>query len=285
MTFTTTRLRLFVLVALLVAGVGLFAVPSAPVAAQTQGDLLFALTDDGRLIQFRSNAPQNVLAERRISGLVGGDMLLSIDFRPATGQMVGISNSSRLYTINPLTGMAMPIGSGPIMPMLAQMSIGFDFNPVPDRLRIVAGNQNLRINPNNGDAIVDGTLMYAANDLHAGRTPMIVAAGYTNNMPRATSTALYVIDAELNILALQSPPNDGVLNTIGSLGVDVDGRTSLDITRNGNVYIAYSAADSMGSMLGMLDLTTGQVMPIGMIGGGMVRSIASPVNFGAFMRR
>ncbi len=230
-------------------------------------------------MQLRSNDPTTILAETPITGLPADESLRGIDFRPATGQLFAVSSASRLYNIDAQTGAATAIGADPIEPAVSGDVAGFDFNPVPDRIRIMAGDQNLRANPSDGTVIVDGELAYAAGDDNNGQTPAIVAARYTNSVRGATSTALYVVDAELDILALQNPPNDGVLNTIGTLGLSVDERTTLDISRNGTVYIAYSTADGTSSVLGVVDLATGRITPIGLIAGAPVRSMASPTPF------
>jgi hypothetical protein len=250
-----------------------------PTTVTPPSEILWLLDEANMLRQIRSDAPGMVLSEVMVSGLEEEETLLAIDFRPATGQLFAVSSASRLYQVNPLSGRATAIGMAPLDPALANAAPGFDFNPVPDRIRIVAGSQNLRANPSDGSVIVDGELAYAEEDTNNGQTPVIVAAGYTNSVRGATSTALYVVDAELNILALQSPPNDGVLNTIGTLGLNVDERTTLDISRSGTLYIAYSAADGMSSMLGVIDLESGRVTPVGPIAGAPVRSMASPTPF------
>lgn len=250
-----------------------------PTVATPPSEILWLLGEDNTLRQIRSDAPEMALSEVMVMGLAEDETLLAIDFRPATGQLFAVGSTSRLYRVNPLSGRATAIGMAPLDPLVANAAPGFDFNPVPDRIRIVAGSQNLRANPSNGTVIVDGDLAYAADDTNTGQAPAIVAAGYTNSVRGATTTALYVVDAELNILALQSPPNDGVLNTIGTLGINVDERTTLDISRSGTVYIAYSAADGMSSMLGVVDLESGRITPIGPLAGGGVRSIASPTPF------
>jgi hypothetical protein len=250
-----------------------------PTTATPPSEILWLLDEANTLRQIRSDAPETVLAEAPVIGLAEGETLLAIDFRPATGQLFAISSAGRLYAVNPLSGRAMAIGAGPLDPQLANASPGFDFNPVPDRIRIVAGAQNLRANPSDGTVIVDGELAYAEGDVNNGQTPQIVAAGYTNSVRGATSTALYVVDAELNVLALQSPPNEGVLNTIGTLGLNVDERTTLDIGRSGTVYIAYTAPGGANSVLGVVDLASGRVTPIGPLVGAPVRSIAGPTPF------
>ncbi len=142
---------------------------------------------------------------------------------------------------------------------------GFDFNPVPDRLRLVGGNnQNFRINVDTGEVIVDGTLAYAPGDVNAGVNPTITAAAYINSVDGATTTELYGIDTALNTLVLQNPPNDGTLVTIGALGVDFANVAGFEIVTgpNGsNMGLAVS-----DGMLFSIDLGTGAATSLGMVG-------------------
>lgn len=107
---------------------------------------------------------------------------------------------------------------------------GFDFNPTVDRIRIVSNQrQNLRANPNTGTVDGDGDLAYAAGDPGAGTVPKVGAAAYTNSFRGAGSTTLFGIDTERDTLVRIEPPNDGVLNTVGELGIDASDQASFDI--------------------------------------------------------
>jgi hypothetical protein len=141
-----------------------------------------------------------------------------------------LGSTSRLYRIDPATGAATAIGAAGAF-TLTGTTFGFDFNPVPDRIRIVSDTgQNLRANPNDGTAITDGVL-------NPG-TPSVTAAGYTNSVPNATATMLYVIDTGNDTLNVQNPPNNGTLVPVGSLGFDATGVNGFDISNSGNVALA-----------------------------------------------
>lgn len=85
-------------------------------------------------------------------------------------------------------------------PLPTGVPVAVDFNPVADRLRIVAANGlSVRVNVQDGTATVDGSLQYA---------------------PADRETALYDIDTATSALVKQAPPNDGVLRTVGSTGCD-----------------------------------------------------------------
>src|SRR4051812_9754656 len=80
-------------------------------SGQVQAETIFGLTTDSRLLRFDSASPGTIQTTSSITGLVGGDSLVGIDFRPATGQLFGLGSLSRLYTINTATGLATVVGS------------------------------------------------------------------------------------------------------------------------------------------------------------------------------
>src|SRR5262249_25582058 len=151
---------------------------------------------------------------------------------------------------------------------------GVDFNPVPDRLRVVSdADQNLRLNPNNGAlAGMDATLSYDTNDTNATADPSIVGAAYTNSYLGATSTTLYLLDKNLGALVRQgsvggSPvsPNTGLLFTVGPLGVTTTGRAGFDIAPVSNAAFASltAAGGANQSQFYAINLTTGAATLIG----------------------
>jgi hypothetical protein len=231
-------------------------------------EMVYALTTSNRLLSFSSAAPGTITGAVAVSGLPEGEELLAIDFRPATGELYGIGSTSRLYAIDALSGAAMLVGTQPLSPTLEGAAFGLDFNPTVDRIRVVSdAEQNLRLNPNSGAAIVDGPLAYGDGDPNDGADPRIAAAGYTNNFSGTTTTALFAIDAELDILALQNPPNNGTLETIGPLGVDVTDQLGFDITPRGVAYVAFTPAAGGAARFGAIDTATGTIADLGAIGG------------------
>ncbi len=176
----------------------------------------YGLTTDNRIDKYSTVIPKRLLNSAAVTGLQPEETLLAIDFRPATGQLYGLGSSSRLYVINPTTGTARAIGAGPFTPALVGSVGGFDFNPTVDRIRIVTSSgQNLRANPETGTiAVIDGSI-------NGQPGAVIGGAAYTNNFAGATTTALYDIDVATDNLYLQSPPNNGTLVLVGSLGLDV----------------------------------------------------------------
>jgi hypothetical protein len=234
----------------------------------------YALTQSNTLLGFRTANADRIRSQVTIGGLQAGESLVGIDFRPATGRLYGVGTSNRIYVIDATTGSAVAINTVPFTPALSGSEFGVDFNPQVDRLRVVSNTgQNLRINPDTGAvASVDKSLAFATTDRNAGRTPSVVGAAYTNNFAGTTSTVLNDIDSGLDVLATQSPPNDGTLNTVGRLGADFQDVTGFDISTRKSREVAFA---SSGSRLFNVDLQSGKARHRGTIGkGASVRDIA-----------
>ncbi len=230
---------------------------TAPRAAEE----IWAVTVNNSLVNFLSTNPW-FFSSRPITGMQPGEQALAIDFRPALplGRLYVLGSTSRLYVIaDPSSGVASPVGAGPFMPSLSGTSFGMDFNPVVDRVRVISDvKQNLRVHPDLGTvAATDLALTYAVGDANAGAEPMVGGGAYINNMPGATSTTLYDIDATLDVLVTQAPPNNGTLNTVGPLGVNVSSLGGFDVS--GITGIAYASFDLGGtqSVLYTINLATG----------------------------
>lgn len=214
-----------------------------------RGLTFYALTTDNKIDRYSTAIPKRLLNSAGITGLQPEETILAIDMRPTTGQLYGLGSSSRIYVIDPASGTARAIGAGAFTPTLVGDVAGFDFNPTVDRIRIVTSSgQNLRANPETGGiAFVDGSINGQAGAVVAG-------AAYTNSMAGATTTTLYDIDRASDNLYIQTPPNDGTLSLVGSLGLDI---------QDGGFDIA-NASDAFGmvtinnrSNLVSINLTTG----------------------------
>jgi hypothetical protein len=224
---------------------------------------LLALCDDGALLRFLADRPAEV---RRMTPEGVAGRLIGIDRRPADGALYGLTDGNDLYRIDPETGRATRV-SALTVPFDGDLRSGVDFNPQADRLRLVSRDgQSLRVNVALGAAAVDGALRYKDGDPGAGSRPRIAAAAYSHNIPDSPDTKLFDIDADRDVLVLQDPPNDGVLATVGPLGVDFGPTGGFDIVTDGaGVDRAYAAS---GATLYTVDLTTGAARPLGTIGDG-----------------
>jgi hypothetical protein len=238
---------------LALAAAGALAVPAAASAAEA----FYGVTADNQLVTFQSDNVTNVEPSHAITGLPGGENIVGLDVRPATGQLYGLGKTSRLYAINPRTGAARQVGTTPFTPALAGTNFGFDFNPTVDRIRVTSdAEQNLRLNPDNGTvAGVDTNLAYAPGDPGAGTNPNVAAVAYTNSFAGATTTTLFDIDNARHVLAIQNPPNNGTLTTVGALGNNNDA-VAFDIGE-GNVGYAVLNREQNRQALYRIDLSNG----------------------------
>ncbi|HEX7878386.1 MAG TPA: DUF4394 domain-containing protein [Candidatus Eisenbacteria bacterium] len=239
----------------------------APPATRAAEEI-FAVTTSNTLVNFNSSSPW-FFSSRPITGMMSGENALGIDFRPALplGRLYVLGSTGRLYRVDdPFSGVAALVTTTPFA--LSGSSVGFDFNPTVDRIRVITdADQNIRLNPDTGNlAATDPPLAYAAADANFGANPSATGGGYTNSVPAAASTLLYDIDSSLDILVTQNPANNGTLNTVGSLGLDANGVNGFDIS--GYTGIAYAALNTGGpqSNLYTVNLATGLASDLGLVG-------------------
>jgi len=214
--------------------------------------------------------------QKRVTGSVrlqGGATLAGLDVRPADGRVYGLAPDGAIVTVDVKTGAWQKVSQlSEALP--AGVPLTVDFNPVADRLRIIGGNGlNLRVNVADGKAIVDGTLKYAATDASMRTTPMVAAGAYTNSVAGAKETTLFDVDLTARTLLRQAPPNDGVLTTVGALGVALDG-VAFDVWADGTgANVGWLVS---GGVLYTVDLATGAAALHGRISGwsGRVTDIA-----------
>ncbi|WP_232456822.1 DUF4394 domain-containing protein [Pedobacter psychrophilus] len=168
----------------------------------------------GQLIRYNANnTNQLVGAAVSITGLITGESILAIDYRPATGILYGVSSQSRLYILNPITGVAKAVNATAFTPAISGGIAGFDFNPTVDRIRLVTkSGQNLRLNPE------DGTVVATDGNINGGTNAVLGEVAYTNNTSGVTTTELFDVDFNSGNLYKQDA-NVGTLTLIGSLGV------------------------------------------------------------------
>jgi Domain of unknown function (DUF4394) len=226
--------------------------------------MLFATTDQNQLLRLDARDPERIRSVRAISGLAAGVTLKGIDFRPATGDLYGVGSDSVVYRVNPWTGIA--VAEGPAFtPALRGQSFGVDFNPVPDKIRVVSDAwQNLRLN------VDEGTVLGVDADINPGM-PQLVGAAYENSSfsaTRPTATTLHVVDAATDQLYKQDPPNNGTLKEGKKLGIDVGMNVGFDIAGADNTGYLANSTPNRGASLYTVDVKTGDSHRLGRIGGG-----------------
>jgi Domain of unknown function (DUF4394) len=195
----------------------------------------------------------------------GAASILAIDVRPADGMLYGVASDGNIVTIDVKTGQA-TMKSKLSETLKAGVTVTFDFNPVADRMRLMGSDgTSLRVNVDDGKATVDGSHKFKDGDANAGKTPRVVAGAYTNPWKGTQATTLFNIDAATGSLVTQVPPNDGTLNTIGSLGIPVTGPIAFNIVASqpdkNDAWLA------TGGTLYSVDLKTGKATMAGKIEG------------------
>jgi hypothetical protein len=224
----------------------------------------YAVTSTGQLARFDVSTPGTLSASTPITGLRASETIVALDFRPATGELFGLSSQSRLYVINMSTGAATQVGTDGAF-TLSGTAFGFDFNPTVDRIRVVSDtDQNLRLNPNGTLTATDTPVAYGVGDTGQSLNPQVVGSAYTNNVAGALTTTLYGIDVARDVLVIQNPPNSGTLTTVGGLNVDASAVLGFDILTANGVDVPYAVLQVGGvSGLYRIDLATGASSLVG----------------------
>lgn len=236
-----------------------------------------ALTDDNKLFSFNVSNPSITTTPIAFGGLPMGTQIVGMEIRPATGQLylLGYNNTlqtGQLFTVNLTTFAVTAVGS-PLTSFVLSGRVVFDFNPTVDRIRVASSDkQNYRLHPTTGAIVAtDGMLAYSATDVNTGIKPNIASGAYTNSFIASTATTLYNIDDSLNTLTIQNPPNNGVQNTVGSLGIQINWNnptTDFDIyfnptTRTNDAYLVANTGTSNLDTLYKVNLATGAAMAVG----------------------
>lgn len=249
---TRSTACLGLLAAALASGVAISASQAATIAA----------LQDGKAIAWIDTDQKKVTKTVQLSG---GATLAGIDVRPADGKLYGLAPDGAIVIVNAETG-TWEKKSQITEQLPAGATISVDFNPAADRLRVIASNgMSLRINVDDGKTTVDGQLKYADADANKGKSPRVVAAGYSNSFAGTKETALYDIDAASAVLVKQAPPNDGILNTIGALGTAINAPVAFDVLSDGKG--ANTGWLLSGGELFTVDLATGAARSAGRIAG------------------
>lgn len=231
---------------------------------------VIGLTDDNRLLAFAPASPRDLLGTTAVTGLVAGEVLRGVDFRPADGKLYGLTNAGRLYTLEPATGAATRVavlmpdpedGSDPFTGIHGAIT-SVDFDPRADRLRAVTSQgMSLRIAVEtrtvDGVTVTAGQTITDGNVNRAGAAASVVASAHAHG--DVGPTVLYHLEQDADQLTRQSPDH-GALADIGPLGVDITGSAAFDIAAgaDGPALAALRAGAAGPFSLYEIALATGQ---------------------------
>ena len=215
-------------------GNGTTAVQGLAIHSDLGGLPAIGLSSDGlSLIHFNTATPGTTTTVPITSGIVAGETLVAIDYRPATGQLyaVGINaaaNSGNLYLVDPATASVLAFAVFAFsfttdgvtlvdLPDPATVGYGMDFNPATDRIRVTTSTGlNFRLNPdtgapvdgnNGGSSAVTGT--NPDGTINGSGSTGISATAYTDSYGAALQTTQYTLDAASDTLFIQNLPNTG----------------------------------------------------------------------------
>ena len=192
----------------------------------------YAIDDaNNSLLIFDLTKPEPV--SKTITGLQTNETIVGLDFRPLTGQLYGLGNSSRIYVINPATGIATAVGVLPLVPLLSGTSFGFDFIPNADLIRIVSNTgQNIRVNPTTGlvsniDAAINGS-----------NSVTFSATAYNNNLVPSTNPVFFLMNTNTDSLYRINDAANGRVTRVGKLNVTADAANGFDVGAVSNTAYA-----------------------------------------------
>jgi hypothetical protein len=240
-------------------------------------DVEFYVLSNNTIKLFNGKNVKTQISSVAITGLTGTEKILSVDFRPATGELYGVSDASKLYIINVTTGAARAVSTTAFTPAIAGTAVSLNFNPTVDRIRLVSNTgQNLRLNPETGlVAATDGTINGATGAVISG-------VAYTNSEAGATSTVLFDIDLTTKKLYKQDPPNNGTLVEVGNLMAELGTSVSFDISPKNTNAIATGLIGGIYKLF-TIDVNTGKATLAGEFANGLtIQGIAISSNATAY---
>src|SRR4029450_13450647 len=140
------KIRVFALTGALVA--------SSFVASDAQAAGWIVGLVDGKSIVTIAPASRKVMSKVDIKG---ASPLIGIDVRPADGMLYGVAGDGTIVTIDAKSGQA-AMKSKMSETLNSGVSASVEFNPGSDRRRVrVSGGTSLRVNVDDGKAMVDGS--------------------------------------------------------------------------------------------------------------------------------
>jgi outer membrane protein assembly factor BamB len=248
-----------------------------PTPAPAKPVTFYSIDADNLLVRFSTDdlsKPTSIA----ITGLAAGETISTIEVDSSDGTLWAIGSTNRTYVIDPTTGQATKKLDGQFFIPLTGTRFELDYNANVKMFRIVGDDgQNVRISPTTGNTVwpVDKKLAFAVGDANEGKAPAVAGLAY-----RKTQDALFGVDPELDVLVQHTQPNNGVIATIGALGVDVTGALGFEIVEQNGADVAYLLARTplaKESNLYTVDLATGKATLVGAIAGPSLHGLTQPL--------
>ena len=241
--------------------------PAQPEPAKPLGPATFYSVDFmNQLVAFSPDDLSKTAAKVAITGLEKDEKIVAVEVRASDKSLWAVGNTSRMYTIDPTTGVATSQSKSQFFALLNGSLFDLDYDAASDQFRLVSDQgQNAQISPQFGSIVapVGKKLTYAAGDVNEPKSPQVSGIAFAKN------GSLYGIDPVLDVLTLHTDVPNGVVTTIGSLGEDFGDSVGFDIIDvDGGKQTAYLVARPPGALASSLytvDLSTGKASLVGPI--------------------
>jgi hypothetical protein len=185
---------------------------------------MYAVDLANNFIVFGSGSVAAPTAIMRISGLPFLKRVIGLAIRKSDGALVGVGNDSRVYTIDPLTAEATPVGE-PFSPRIASffdIHFAMSVEPGGERVRLVAAESGgtWSIDLHDGTARLEPNARYGAGSELAGHTPALLGLVYpilpdSARQPGWCANLAYGLDADQAIIVASCDPTTGYWYPVG----------------------------------------------------------------------
>jgi hypothetical protein len=201
------------------------------------GRVVYAVDIKNNFLVFGTESFDVLSRKVKITGVPLLKRIIGIVVRPSDGKVYGVGNDSRVYTIDPVTAVATPVGPefSPKIASFFDIHFAMGLEPGGNRVRLIAteGRGNWSISLDDGSAVAGTPVRFAAGDPNEGESPHIATLVYATAAPAAgvrlgpaqlSSSAgpctevMYMIDPDLASYIGSCDPDSGDLSTLGPIG-------------------------------------------------------------------
>lgn len=197
------------------------ALATAPAAVAEPAVGVIQSGSDDILVSFDTAAPSTIAGMVGVTGLVGSERLIAMDFNKATDRLIGLGRSGttgHLYALRANGGAKVIPGAAIALPAAAY---GFDVNSNADRAGLIGSDGSNRYLNLANSSVTSGTAITPAGQAVDGLA--FDAQGFGSAAPQ-TAFAINPSSDDLQTIGGVGTGNaflGGQLTTVGSLGVDV----------------------------------------------------------------
>jgi Domain of unknown function (DUF4394) len=195
------------------------------------GDVIYAVDLSNNFLVFGSGS-LNVLTQKiRITGLPILKRIIGLAIRQSDGKLYGVGNDSRVYTIDPTTAVATPVGPGfsPKIASFFDIHFAMALEPNGERVRLIAAESggNWSISLADGTATLMKNARYAEGTGLAGKTPRLLGIAFAPypataaasvtalSAPRPCENLMYAMDIDEALMVAACDPDTGDFWPVG----------------------------------------------------------------------